>query len=180
MFRNDGGKRFQDVTTSGGFGHLQKGHGISFADLDLDGDQDIYQVMGGALSGDTYRNVLYENPGHGNNWIKIKLVGERSNRPGLGAKLKLTIHEAGRERTLYRTVSSGGSFGASPLRQEIGLGQATRVEQLEILWPGTGSGQSFTNLPVNALLTITEDRPEYQTTQQKPAPLRRSPAPHHH
>ena len=71
MFRNDAGKRFQDVTTSGGFGHLQKGHGVAFADLDHDGDQDIYQVVGGAVEGDTYRNVLFENPGHGNSWVKL-------------------------------------------------------------------------------------------------------------
>ena len=47
MFRNAGGRVFQDVTTSGGFGHLQKGHGIAFGDLDNDGDQDIYEVIGG-------------------------------------------------------------------------------------------------------------------------------------
>ncbi|MCP4654372.1 MAG: hypothetical protein GY856_03025 [bacterium] len=47
MFRNDRGRRFQDVTTSGGFGHLQKGHGVSFTDVDQDGDQDVFAVMGG-------------------------------------------------------------------------------------------------------------------------------------
>ncbi|MEM8894544.1 MAG: VCBS repeat-containing protein, partial [Bacteroidota bacterium] len=52
MFRNAGGKHFQDVTTSGGFGHIQKGHAISFGDIDNDGDQDIYAVMGGAFEGD--------------------------------------------------------------------------------------------------------------------------------
>src|SRR5260221_8566643 len=66
MFRNAQGRFFQDVTTSGGFGHLQKGHGVSFADFDNDGDQDIYTVIGGAYSGDHYRNVFFENPGHGN------------------------------------------------------------------------------------------------------------------
>ncbi len=66
MFRNAGGRLFQDVTTAGGFGHLQKGHGVSFADLNNDGQQDIYEVMGGAYSGDNYRNVLYENPGNSN------------------------------------------------------------------------------------------------------------------
>src|ERR1044071_1870366 len=72
MFRNDGGKRFQDVTTAGGFGNLQKGHGVSFADIDNDGDQDIYQNMGGAVTGDVYHNVLFENPGHGNHWVTLK------------------------------------------------------------------------------------------------------------
>ena len=98
MFRNAEGKLFQDVTTSGGFGHLQKGHGIAFADLDHDGDQDIYQVMGGALEGDTYRNVLFENPGHGNGWVKLKLIGEKANRAAIGARLKLTFVDSGKKR----------------------------------------------------------------------------------
>ncbi|MHC4711025.1 MAG: FG-GAP repeat domain-containing protein, partial [Planctomycetota bacterium] len=51
MLRNDAGRRFQDVTTSGGFGHLQKGHGVAFADLDRDGDQDIYHQLGGFYPG---------------------------------------------------------------------------------------------------------------------------------
>ena len=57
MFRNAGGKFFQDVTTSGGFGNLQKGHGVSFADFDNDGDQDVHEDMGGAVSSDIYPNV---------------------------------------------------------------------------------------------------------------------------
>jgi hypothetical protein len=65
MFRNAGGTHFQDVTTSGGFGHLQKGHGVSFADLDNDGDQDVHEDLGGAVTGDVYPNVLFENPGMG-------------------------------------------------------------------------------------------------------------------
>ena len=82
MFRNDGGKRFQDVTTSGGFGNLQKGHGVSFADLDNDGDQDVFEEMGGALSSDVYPNVLLLNPGHDNGWLKLRLVGTKANRFG--------------------------------------------------------------------------------------------------
>ena len=62
MFRNDGGKRFQDVTTAGNFGHLQKGHGIAFGDVDNDGDQDIFEEMGGAYQADRAYSALYENP----------------------------------------------------------------------------------------------------------------------
>src|SRR6185295_5422391 len=57
--RNDGGRRFQDVTTSAGLGHLQKGHGVAFADLDNDGDQDIYHQLGGFYPGDRFANALF-------------------------------------------------------------------------------------------------------------------------
>ena len=83
MFRNDGGKKFQDVTTSGGFGHLQKGHSVAFGDIDNDGDEDIFEEIGGALPGDTYQSVLFENPGHGGHWITLELQGVTTNRAGV-------------------------------------------------------------------------------------------------
>ncbi len=63
MYRNVEGRRFDDVTFAGGFGHLQKGHGVAFGDIDNDGDQDLFEEMGGAYPYDTYTNALYENPG---------------------------------------------------------------------------------------------------------------------
>ena len=65
MFRNSEGKSFQDVTIAGGFGDLQKGHGIAFGDLDNDGDQDILAVFGGVYPGDLHQRVLFENPDTG-------------------------------------------------------------------------------------------------------------------
>ena len=85
MLRNDGGARFLDVTTTGGFGNVQKGHGVSFADFDNDGDQDVFEVMGGAFEGDLYQNVLYENPGHGNHWLRLFPQGVQSNRGAIAA-----------------------------------------------------------------------------------------------
>jgi len=93
MFRNDRGRRFLDVTTSGGFGHLQKGHAVAFGDVDADGDQDVYAVMGGALSGDAFQNALFENPGHGNRWITLRLEGTLSNRSAIGARVRVRIVE---------------------------------------------------------------------------------------
>src|SRR5690606_75963 len=121
MFRNDGGRRFQDVTTSGGFGQLQKGHGVAFGDIDNDGDQDIYSVVGGAVAADHYHNQLFANPGHGNRSIKLVLEGVTSNRPAIGARIKVVAETASGERVLHRVVGSGGSFGAHAMRQEIGL-----------------------------------------------------------
>src|SRR5206468_1969919 len=109
---------FVDISTSSGTGHLQKGHGVSFADVDNDGNEDVFANMGGAVPGDKYNNVLFMNPGHTNRWLSIKLVGVKSNRAAIGAKIKLTLVGAGPASAIrYREVSSGGSFGASPLMQ---------------------------------------------------------------
>ena len=121
MMRNVGGQRFEEATFSGGFGHIQKGHGISFADIDNDGDQDIYIVLGGAYDGDFYQNVLFENPGHGHRWLTLRLEGVQSNRDALGARIQARVRAKGIVRDIYATVGSGGSFGASSLQQEIGL-----------------------------------------------------------
>jgi len=157
MFRNAKGERFQDVTTSGGFGTLQKGHGISFADFDHDGDQDIYQVLGAAFEGDVYRNALLENPGHGNHWLTLLLQGNRSNRDAIGARIRVGVKtEGGQNRDIYITVGSGGSFGSSPLRQEIGLGQATAIEFVEIVWPTSNQTQRFTTLKMDRAYRLLE------------------------
>jgi hypothetical protein len=160
MFRNADGKFFQDVTTAGGFGHLQKGHGIAFADLDNDGDQDVFVNMGGAYSGDVYRKALFENPGFGNHWIKIDLVGVKSNRAAIGARIKIVAETDQGRRTIYKTVNSGGSFGANPLRQEIGLGRCRAIPTAEIWWPTSGITQTFTNLVADRCYRIREDSPE--------------------
>lgn len=163
MYRNQNGKGFSDVTYAGGFGHLQKGHGVFFADLDHDGDQDIFEQMGGAFPGDRFGNVLYENPGFGNHWITIKLVGTRSNRSAIGARIRVNIVENGIPRSIYRHVNSGGSFGANPLRQTIGLGKAARIETLEVFWPTTGLTQQFTDLPADQIIQIVEGETSHST-----------------
>jgi len=143
MFRNAGGKYFQNVTTSGGFGHLQKGHAVAFGDIDNNGNQDVFEMIGGAFTADRFYSVLFKNPGHGNHWIKLRLTGEKANRFAIGARVRLQVTENGSRREIYRTVSSGGSFGASSLRPHIGLGSAASVDFLEIRWPGSGLVQRF-------------------------------------
>ena len=161
MLRNDRGRAFQDVTTAGGFGHIQKGHGISFADLDHDGDQDIYVVMGGAYSGDVYQNILFENPGHGNHWLTLQLEGTASNRDAIGARIRIRVVENGMPRDIYATVGTGGSFGSSSLQQEMGLGRAEVAAEIAITWPATGQIQTFSDIAADQVLQIREgnDRP---------------------
>ena len=168
MFRNADGKFFQDVTTSGGFGHVQKGHGVAFGDFDHDGDQDVFARMGGAYEGDAFQCALFENPGHGNHWVTLELRGRSSNRDAIGARISLVVRGEEGSRIVHATVSSGGSFGASSVRQEIGLGRATAIESLRVQWPNsTGTSQIFTNVPLNAAVEIVEGAAEVQTVPRQ-------------
>jgi ASPIC and UnbV/FG-GAP-like repeat len=143
MFRNNEGKYFQNVTTSGGFGHLQKGHAVAFADIDNDGNQDVLEVIGGAFTADRFWPVFFKNPGHRNHWLKLELVGVHANRYAVGARIRVRVTENGTSRDIYRTVNSGGSFGSSSLRPHVGLGGATAIDEIEIRWPGSGLLQNF-------------------------------------
>jgi FG-GAP-like repeat/ASPIC and UnbV len=163
-FRNQAGRKFADVTAATGTGHLQKGHGVAFGDLDNDGDEDLYINVGGFVPGDFYNKVLFANPGGVNNWISIKLTGAKSNRAAIGAKIKLTLTGANGQKSLrYREVTSGGSFGASSLRQEIGLGKAARIDTLEVSWPASETRQVFRNVSVNQSIEIKEAQETYQS-----------------
>ncbi len=169
LFRNQSGRSFVEISSSSGTGHLQKGHGVSFADIDNDGDEDIFENLGGAVPGDKYNSVLFENPGQANNWIAIKLVGFKTNRSAIGAKIKLTIRGPNGETGIrYREVSGGGSFGASPLMQHIGIGKATRIASIEVTWPTSGTKQVFNNVLPNQFIEIKE----FDTGYEK-RPIRR-------
>jgi len=157
LFKNIDGKKFIDVTTSARVGNLQKGHAVSFADWDNDGDQDIYEDMGGVYDGDAYQSSLYINPGqNNNNWINMTLEGVTCNRAAIGTKIKVTFKENGVARSVYREVNSGGSFGSNPLAQHIGIGKATIIDSIEIIWPASNSNQLFKNVQPGETLKIKE------------------------
>jgi hypothetical protein len=157
MFHNLEGRRFEEVTGPGGFGHLQKGHGVAFGDIDNDGDQDIYEVIGGAYAGDIYPNVLFENPGNDNHWLTLELEGVRCNRSAIGARVRVVVDEAdGRERFIHLLVGTGGSFGSSSLRQEIGLGKARAVRRIEVRWPGDPKPQVVDRVPLDRFVKLRQ------------------------
>ena len=167
MFRNVSGKQFDEVTASGGFGHLQKGHGVAFGDIDLDGDQDVYQVMGGAFEGDLAHNVLYENPGTAHNWLIVDLIGTESSRTPIGARVTVETNL----RVQHHTLNSGASFGSSPLRLEIGLGMANAIDRLSVFWPATGEIQHVDAVPINRIVTITEGVDDLEIAEAQPVRL---------
>ena len=156
MFRGTAEGEFEDVTVAGGFGHLGKGHGVAFGDLDGDGDQDVYAVMGGAVVGDVARNVLFRNPGHGGRWITLRLEGVRSNRSAIGARLRLVVSGPDGGREIHRVVGTGGSFGANSLQQEIGLGTASRIDTLEVRWPATGELDRYVDVEPGRIYRLRE------------------------
>ncbi len=170
MFRNVGGERFAEITGTSRTGHLQKGHGVGCGDWDRDGNVDIVIQMGGALPGDSYHNILFQNPGQGNNWLSVKLIGQKTNRPAIGARIKAVV-AGDPPLTVHRHVSSGSSFGANPLEQHIGLGKANRVAVLEVYWPSSGTTQTFRDIPANQYIEITEFASEYRKRDLKPIPV---------
>jgi hypothetical protein len=169
MFRNDAGRRFQDVTAATGTGHLQKGHGVAFADWDRDGDTDLFVEAGGAAPGDRAHNVLFQNPGYGNHWLTVKLVGTRTNRAALGARIRVDLPGPdGEVVSRHRTITAGSSFGGNPLTCTIGLGQARSIRALEVSWPTSGLRQTFRDLPIDRAIEIIEGREDFRVVEAPP------------
>jgi len=166
---NRGGERFLDVTTAAGMGHLQKGHGVGFADLDRDGDQDVFHQLGGFFLVDRFHSALFENPGFGHHWLVLLLTGTKANRSGLGARVQLVLETPGGTREVHRAAGAVSSFGGSPSRLEIGLGDATRIARLAIRWPGTPEPQVFTDVPLDAAVRAREGAPQLERLEYTPA-----------
>jgi hypothetical protein len=170
MFKNVAGKSFAEITTTSGTGHLQKGHGVACGDWKRDGNVDLFEEVGGAVPGDRYHNVLFLNPGHNNNWLTVKLVGQKTNRAAIGARIKV-ITAAEKPLTVHRHVSSGSSFGGNPLQQHIGLGKANSVATLEVYWPTSQTTQVFHGIGANQALEITEFAKDYRKLNWTPVAM---------
>jgi len=175
MFRNVQGRRFEEVTLPGGFGHIQKGHAVAFADFDRDGDQDVYEVLGGAYQGDRFASVLFENPGWaGQAWIGLELEGSTANRSAIGARVEVVVTDArGGSRSVWRTVGTGGSFGSGPLQLHIGLGRAARIKELKVRWPDAArTATSYPALGLNRVYHIKQGAAPL-ALERPPVPFRK-------
>jgi hypothetical protein len=154
LFLNTGESSFVDASTQSGeyFSTKRVGRGAAFGDYDNDGDTDIFVVNlnQGAV-------LLRNEGGNRNNWLMIKTVGVKSNRDGIGARIKV-VTELGSQ---IREVEAGSSYlSGHDLRVLFGLGEENRVQRIEITWPG-GLTQALTNIEANQLLAVTEGRNGY-------------------
>jgi len=152
LMRNTG-KGFVNVSASAGapFNSEVIGRGAAFGDLNNDGQIDVViAVLDGAP-------VVLRNEGTRNHWLGIRLVGTKSNRDGIGARLVVTANTGNKQ---FFDVSTAGSYLASNDPRVIcGLGTATAVKNVEVRWP-SGLVQLVANPPVDRYATITEAEPE--------------------
>jgi hypothetical protein len=150
MLWNNGHARFLDVSTSAGpsFAVPQVHRGAAFGDLNNDGRIDI------VVTNQNSRPEIFLNRSpEGNHWLLVKLIGIRSNRDGLGARLKVTPVN-GPAQYNHATTSTGLSASGDP-RVHFGLGGARRVEKLEIWWP-SGIHQTLRDVKRDQILTVRE------------------------
>ncbi len=151
LFRNNGDGTYTEVSAMSGayFSQAYVGRAAAAGDYDNDGDMDIF------IMNSNQRAILLRNDGGGrNNWIRIKLVGTRSNRDGIGARVRLTADGD----TQIAEVKSGSSYASgSDQRLLFGLGQRTHVDGIEIRWP-SGITQQIKDIACNQTITITESK----------------------
>jgi hypothetical protein len=149
VYRNLANGRFEDITERLGspLTTPAAGRGAAFADLDNDGDIDVV-VNNMHAAPDLFRLDSHT----GAHWTTVKLVGTRSNRSAIGARVRLFTDGA----MQVQEVRGGGSYySQNDLRVHFGLGRSTAVERLEIRWPN-GLEEQWTNLEANRIITLTE------------------------
>jgi hypothetical protein len=168
------GAGFEELTDAVRMGHLQKGHGVAFGDVDNDGDQDLFHQLGGFYPGDDYGNALFENPGSDNRWVTLRLEGQGANGFALGARVTLTVRSGEELRRIHRLVGSGGSFGGSSLQQEIGLGRADEIVELTVRWPGSGVEQRWSGIEPGAVYRVIEGERSLERVVTQPVSLGRA------
>lgn len=154
LFRNLGKNRWEDVTKKLGsaLNHAIVGRGGAYGDIDNDGDLDLIITENGGPA-----RLLRNDNGNQNDVLRIKTVGTRSNRDGIGARVTVRVANGTR---LHGMVKSGSSYlSQSELPLTFGLGKAgsSKAVTIEIAWP-SGHKDSVPNVPINQVVTVQESK----------------------
>jgi hypothetical protein len=152
LFKNDG-TRLHDVSKDAGpvFQKAFAARGLAVGDFDNDGRLDVLVGNNGEAPA-----LLKNKAGPENHWVGLRLVGTRCNRDAVGARLRWSV--GGVQRSRLKTA--GGSYLSShDPREVLGLGAATKLDWLEILWPApSGRAERYTDIPVGRYLTVVEGK----------------------
>ena len=154
LYRNLGNNRFADVTARSGPGITtpHSSRGCAFGDFDNDGDVDAL-VMNMNEPPSLLRNEYYAGKSRGpNHWVTLKLVGTRSNRSAIGARVRL---RAGGRLQAQEVTSQSSYYSHNDLRLHFGLGAATRADQVEIRWPN-GNSEIVKDIAGDQIITLRE------------------------
>jgi len=163
LYRNLRDGRFEDVSGLAGaaIARPATGRGCAFGDFDNDGDIDII-----INNMNNYPTLLRCDRTNSNHWIKVRALGVKSNRSGIGARLKCVTGN----RTQIDEVRSGGSYlSQNDLRVHFGLGTAIKVDALEVQWP-SGQVDVLRNLPANQIFVVREGGEHFRAGGSKDSP----------
>lgn len=151
LFENEENGKFKDVSVDRGsyFKEEYVGRGACLGDYDNDGDIDIFIV-----NLDSQSMFLRNNKGNQNNWITLNLVGQSSNRDGIGTRVKIT---SGETIQTAQKKSTTGYLSQNDSRIHFGLLKHNTIDKIELNWP-SGKFQVLKNLKVNQILTIKEPK----------------------
>lgn len=158
LFRNKGNRTFEDATALAGLDRLPLSahRGVAFGDVNNDGKVDILVLNAGAPP-----TLLINRSETGNHAVLFKLIGSKSNRAAIGARVTI---EAGGMRQ-FNEVRSGSSYcSQNDLRLHFGLGKEAKIADVEVSWP-SGKKDVFKNVAADSIYTIVEDK---GITQQVP------------
>jgi enediyne biosynthesis protein E4 len=154
LYQNLGNGRFKEVTTNSGPGVLtaKSSRGCAFGDFDNDGDVDVL-IMNMNEPPSLLRNEYNgrQNP-QKNNWVKVKLIGTKSNRSAIGARVRI---RSGAHLQTQEVTSQSSYYSHNDLRLHFGLGQSAKAVQIEIRWP-SGEAETIKDAAINQMITIKE------------------------
>jgi hypothetical protein len=155
LYRNLRNGRFEDVSTDAGPGISvpSASRGCAFGDFDNDGDIDVV-----VNTVNDYPQLLRCDQKIGNNWLKVRTIGTKSNRSGIGARLRCVTHPAGETKAhaqIDEVRSGGGYFSQNDLRVHFGIGKSEKVDLLEIRWP-SGLIEKVENIKPNQVIYVKE------------------------